>query len=523
MKSCPRCKTQLQRSEAWAGGYCRTWLECPECNTYVHTYRPLPHQRAVHEDYHEVIGNFGGYGTGKTTTSREELIKHILITPNTQIVIGANIQRQYEQTIKREFETDIPKAFVAHYSAQKQTMDFINGTRLIWTPFDDPDKLRSMNISMYIILEASEVKGEAYVQLETRRRNLAAGVPKRDKEGNLVFKHINGEPIPVMEHDWRKGIVESNPDSGWIRNEILLKSHRIYQHGVYYEYLQDEEQVVKSLSTHVAATVTNPYLPEGWEDDLRAKRPNWWVKRYLEGSFQYTEGLVYPNYASHIVPYFEIPRDWKRVVAFDYGIANKAAYVFAAIDPKQGRLYVYRNLTAQDRNIEQLANMYHLGASDIPQGGLFTSPIIDPKSGPKRDYNLKTLSSQFLDYGISFKAGAVNVDARIYRLNTYIESGRLKIMDTCGDLIEELGKYKFPDRTLDNSGRRNLNRPVDKDNHSINALEWIVMELAPDPRRLIDSLYHAEAPEEFEARYEDNIPWQFRDEERDEGGSATWW
>lgn len=518
---CPRCQTPLDRSVAWAGGLCKTWFECPKCNTFLHTYRPLPHQRAVHNDSHKVIGNFGGYGTGKTTTSREEIIKHILITPNAFVVVGANILRQYEQTIKRELEADIPKAFIANYSVQKQTMDFINGARLLWTPFDNPDKLRSMNITMYVILEASEVKGEAYGQLDTRLRNLAAGVPLLDKNGKPVYKTINGEPIPVMEFDWRKGIIESNPDAGWIRNEVLLRSHRIYQHGTYHDYQQDEEQVVPSVSSHVAATNTNPYLPEGWEDDLRRKRPEWWVKRYLDGSFQYSEGLVYPNAASHIVEYFEIPRHWKRLIAFDYGIANVSAMVYAAIDEKGGKVYVYRVLTAQDRDVEQLAKMYHLGASDIPAGGLYTSPIIDPKSGPKRGYDLRTLSEQFLDYNISFQAGAINVDARIYRLNTYIESGRLKIMDNCSFLINELGNYRFPDRSLTDTAK-NINKPVDKDNHSINALEWIVMELPSDPRKVVDSLYSTKEVDRQEEKGF-TTPWQFTENEDDLKGGPTWW
>lgn len=518
--SCPRCQSEPRKTLAYTGSYCKTWLECPKCNTFIHTYRPLPHQKAVHQDGHKFIGNFGGYGTGKTTTSREEVVKHLLITPDALIIIGANIQRQYEQTIKREFESDIPQAFVRNYSAQKQTMDFINGARIVWTPFDDPDKLRSMNSSMFVILEASEVKGDFYTQLNTRNRNMVAGVQKRDEHGELMWEELeNGDVIPIMEYDWRKGIIESNPDAGWIRNEILLRSHRIYQHGIYYDYFQDPERVVSSLSSHVAATKVNPYLPKGWEADLRTKNPEWWIKRYLEGSFQYSEGLVYPSAGSHIVPYFEIPKTWPRLVAFDYGISDIAAYVFVAIDERGGKGYVYRIATAKDRNVEQLAKMYHLAASDIPAGGLLTSPIIDPKSGPKRDYNLRTLSDQFLDYGISFQPGAVNVDARIYRLNSYFESGRLKIMDNCTVLIEEIQNYRFKERTLSDTDRA-VGKPIDKDNHCVNALEWIVMELPHDPRNILNGLHNR--LKSYDEAPPTNELWMFADEEEHHKGGHSW-
>ncbi len=507
--------------DSWAGPPCETWFECPKCNTYLHTYKPLPHQAAVHRDSHTTIGNFGGYGTGKTTTSREELIKHILITPKALIVVGAGVQRQYEQTLKRDFEKDFPKSFVKHYSSQKSTMDFINGARLVWVPYDDQGKLRSFNITMYIMLEASEIKHEIYNQLETRLRNMAAGVPLRDDKGNIVYKNVKGVMIPVMKYDWRKGIIESNPDSGWIRNDVLLRSHKINQHGIYHEYFQDDEQIVKSISTHVASSNTNPYLPEHWEENLRAKNPEWWIKRYLEGSFQYSEGLVYPSAASHIVPYFDIPRNWKRLVAFDYGLSDKAAFVFAAIDEKGGKVYIYRVLTATNKSVEQLARMYHLGAADIPHGGLYTSPIIDPKSGPRRDYNKRTLSDQFLDYNISFQPGAVDIDARVYRANTYLEQGRVKIMDTCSDLIDEILEYRFQYRVLPGTNKQ-VAKPMDKNNHSINGFEWILMELPHDPRRLIDSLYSPIRSNDEEKEY--TTPWQFKDDddENQEGG-PLWW
>lgn len=156
-----------------------------------------------------------GYGSGKTYTSRQEFYKHLFITPNGLTIIGANIAPQFEQTLKRDIESDVPKAFVAGYSLQKSYIDFVNGHRLMFRPFDDPDKLRSLNVTMFIILEASEVKGETFIQLKSRIRNTAATLPKRDENGQILYRETKeGVLIPEIEADWRKGIIESNPDSG---------------------------------------------------------------------------------------------------------------------------------------------------------------------------------------------------------------------------------------------------------------------------------------------------------------------
>ena len=98
-------------------------------------------------------------------------------------IVGANVTSQYEQTLKRDIESDLPKDFVEYISLQKSFIDFKNGHRLMFRPFDDPDKLRSLNVTMFVILEASEVKGETFIQLKSRIRNLAATLPKRDSKG----------------------------------------------------------------------------------------------------------------------------------------------------------------------------------------------------------------------------------------------------------------------------------------------------------------------------------------------------
>ena len=90
---CPRCHSPLKRAVSISGSPSTDWLECTSktCNTYVDTYRPMPHQTSVHTDAHRIIGNFGSYGTGKTKTSEKEIEKHIFLTPNANILLGANI------------------------------------------------------------------------------------------------------------------------------------------------------------------------------------------------------------------------------------------------------------------------------------------------------------------------------------------------------------------------------------------------------------------------------------------------
>jgi len=485
----------------------------------------MEHQAATHRDNHTFVGSFGGYGSGKTTTDREQFYKHMFITPNGNTLIGANISSQYEQTIKRDIENDLPAAFVTDENLQKAYYDFQNGHRLMYRPLDDEGKLRSYNLSMFIVIEASEVNAEIYAQLKTRLRNTAAS-QQLVIDGVPQFRTTKtGGRVPVWAHSWHRGMIESNPDSGWIRNDVLLVSDEIQKHGdVRDHYIVQDAVRDTATASHVTATDANEYLPPDpatFIKNICKNKPDWWVRRYTQGSFSYAEGLVYPNALNCIEKTFDIPRDWMRMIAFDYGLSDDARYVFGAIDSKRGIFHIYKELTANNNNIEELANLYKQGIADIPSGGLLGQPIIDPKSGPKRDYDKKSLADHFLEYGISFKSGQISVAARVFRLNTYIDQGYLKIMDNCTLLIKELSDYKYPPHKLGEV--RRADKPIDKDNHSINPLEWLVMELPANPSNILYGVYNTlgrridnEPCDTYKA------PWQLSDGEDADSGEDNY-
>lgn len=124
----------------------------------------------------------------------------------------------------------------------------------MFRPFDDPDKLRSLNLSMFVIVEASEVSAETFHQLKTRLRNSAAF---------------------TNEHDWRRGIVETNPGAGWIRSDFLLNAQQIHVHGSSHETYPPSLTPDPNLSVHITTTDANRYLPPNFIAELSANKPQW--------------------------------------------------------------------------------------------------------------------------------------------------------------------------------------------------------------------------------------------------------
>ena len=59
------------------------------------------------------------------------------------------------------------------------------------------------------------------------------------------------------------------------------------------DYHIDEPNI--DISSHIVPTKANKYLPPNFYEQQARGKPMWWIKRYLEGSFDYSEGMVYPD------------------------------------------------------------------------------------------------------------------------------------------------------------------------------------------------------------------------------------
>lgn len=403
----------------------------------------------------------------------------MLSTPGGTTVVGSAVLAQVEQTYEKDFINDMPVDFLRSQNKQKKMYTLINGHILLIKSYYEENLLRSLNVSRYHIVEASEVDHEIDVQLKTRLRHQAGTLPELDEFGTPVFEQdSDGKANIKLKADWRKGIIESNPSAGWIREDFLMHSDQINTHGLEQRYVPTN--IDKNVSSHIIGTKANPYLPPNFYDEQAKNKPRWWIERYLKGSFDYAEGMVYPNVLQAICRPFEIPKHWKRVIGLDYGIRDQTAIIFIAIDNKEGVAYVFDEVYINNVNYKVIAQHYkeHY-RNNVPPGTLLNCPVMDARSINKRnDYDLRTIGELFEEEGIFFEPAQMDLNTRILNVNTLIESGKLKIFNSCTNLCTEIMKYKFPERT--STGKSTSDKPEDKNNHAINAMEFAVMELPAD-------------------------------------------
>jgi PBSX family phage terminase large subunit len=432
----------------------------------------------------------GGYGSGKTTTAAAEMLKLILETPKGTSLIGAATYNQLEQTAQKTFLEMLPEEFIASRSVQKNYVELINGHRVLFRSLDDEGKARSLNLSFWWIEEASEVGYDYFVQLQTRLRN------------HTTQNH--------------RGILSSNPDLGWIRTDFLLRSANIY--NAQEPYFVPEEDKNNEYATHVAPTHLNTYLPPGFYASTAAGKPQFWINRYLNGSFSYSEGAVYQTFGDHIVKPFKIPPHWERMGGADFGIRDETVLLMAAIDPDSGIVYLYDEYYKNNMPVPEHAKRMKEMVEKVPYGKLRF--LVGDPAGKRNNINdMRSIFDHYAEYGLWFKDGNNRIDAGLAKVNAYFSLDRLKVFSSCVNTIREGLNYKYKPEELD-SKKNPDNKPIDKDNHAMDSLRYLINELPDNPDLLMQKSYKSR---DFNGKTDNgDIPFALQTDDTQKGSHSAW-
>jgi phage terminase large subunit len=226
------------------------------CNNFLFTYEPMAHQQRFHEDPAKYKMWGGGFGSAKTSTCGAEFVMLALKTPRGVGLVGASTYPQLERTSKKQVLDMIPEEFIDSYNKKDNILTLTNGYEIMFRSFDDEQKLKSLNLCHAWIEEANGVDYSIFVQLQTRLRHHA-----------------------TKEH---KILLTTNPAMNWVRTEILLKSKTIY--GAKERYNRASEDKNPNISTHIARTDQNTYLPPDYIDAIKVGKPDYWIKILLSNS-----------------------------------------------------------------------------------------------------------------------------------------------------------------------------------------------------------------------------------------------
>lgn len=453
------------------------YIECPNCRAIELTYIPQEYQQRYHEAplveirdkknkkwtiRTSIKGSFGGYGSGKSKTSLSEVLLRALKNPKgTGLLTAPTLQQLKRTTLKTFFNEICPPPLIERYNKTDGEIVLINGFTFFTIPSDDEEKLRSINAGLIHMEEASGIARSIFDQLLTRMRD------------------------PFVTD--RLFAVCSNPDLGWIKDvfaDNIPRSDPSHpEHDLYNPYIE----------TYIWETALNEHLPPDFIEFNSMGKPEWWIKRYLLGSFEHSEGMVYPEFSSTLFTeqgYLannnldKIPANWERFVNLDHGLTNPTAVYFSAIDPVNGVVVTYDEYYVPNALVPEHASVIKPKIDNIPHGRLrfmVGDPSIKNKTDP---INGRSVQYLYQEYGMFFTEGNNSIDAGILRINSYIKRKKWVILkDKCPNLAKEGINYKFPEITMDDKKNPD-EKPVKKNDHAMDSMRYGFMRLPEDPDML---------------------------------------
>lgn len=189
----------------------------------------------------------------------------------------------------------------------------------------------------------------------------------------------------------------------------------------------------------------NPYLFEAgdYETNLMAM-PESQRRMLLEGDWDVVDGAAFPEFRRqvHVCEPFEIPDNWTKFRACDWGYSAPAAVLWFAVD-YDDNLYIYREYYRKGVNAEDFSQII----LDMEEGERVRYGVLDSSVWHKRGEMGPTPAETMNKFGLRFRPADRSKGSRVAgrqeihrRLKVDPDTGepRLKIFANCTNLIRTL-------------------------------------------------------------------------------------
>lgn len=265
----------------------------------------------------------------------------------------------------------------------------------------------------------------------------------------------------------------TNPDTPahWLNRDFLLKADQL------------------NLDRRRFKLIDNPWLPEGYVEDISRELTGLWHRRFIDGEWVVAEGAVYDTIGDHLLV-TELPKDdphthapgllWT-VSCVDYGTTNPTVFLALSMG-RDDRLYAHHEwrhdvrLAGRQLTIPEQSTQYRKWAASLPQQP--DKVYVDPSAN--------TLILQLYRDGIAHVTPADNeVLPGIQDVAALFSGKRLMIhIPTMTQAWTELSSYTWdPEATA-----KGQDAPIKVDDHAPDALRYGIRSTRSRWRYLIRSV-----------------------------------
>ena len=225
-----------------------------------------------------------------------------------------------------------------------------------------------------------------------------------------------------------------------------------------------------------ARLMDNPYLAEqGDYEAMLLSLPEQQRRQLLEGDWDIKEGAAFTEFNRdiHVVDPYDIPSNWVKFRACDYGYGSKSAVVWIAVSPSE-QLVVYRELYVSKVLATDLADMVleaEAGDGNIRYG------VLDSSLWHKRGDTGPSLAEQMIVRGCIWRpsdrskgsrvAGKNEIHRRL-QVDEFTEEPRLVFFNNCTNIVAQL-----PSIPLDKKNPEDIDTHAE--DHLYDALRYGIM------------------------------------------------
>ncbi|MFF4385604.1 phage terminase large subunit [Streptomyces sp. NPDC001552] len=299
----------------------------PNSSDLVHRYSPRGTARQLLECRAPEVVACGAAGTGKTRAALEKVHLAALLNPGMRGLIVRKTLTSLGSTTLVTWRTHVaPEALsngtAAFYGGSPQeaaAYRYANGSTVVVGGMDRPSRIMSSEYDIVLADEATELTENDWESLTTRLRH-----------GRMTFQQAIGCTNPDRPTHWLKVRAD--------RGGLVMLNSRHEENPVYFGPDGTPTESGRAYMARLDALTGPRYL------------------RLRKGIWTVAEGVIYEGYdpAIHLIDQFEIPADWPRYWAVDFGFTNPFVCQFWAADP-DGRLYLYREIYRTRRTVDEHA------------------------------------------------------------------------------------------------------------------------------------------------------------------------
>jgi PBSX family phage terminase large subunit len=266
----------------------------------------------------------GPAGTGKSRACLEKL-NFIAMHMPIRGAIVRKVRKTVTQAAQVTFEEKVLGRYktAVHFHTGDQEYRYPQGARIIVAGLDDPEKIGSTEFDLIYVQEATELDEDDWGMLLRGLRN-----------GVLPYQQLLADCNPAWPEHWLKLRCNSGTTS-------LLDSRH-----------EDNPTLYDA--------VLRQWTPFGREYIARLDSlKDYQYQRLRLGNWVAAEGQYFTEWTPdvHVVEPFEIPAEWPRWIAVDYGFAAPFCCLWFARCPEDRQIYVYREAYLAGLRDEQQAEL----------------------------------------------------------------------------------------------------------------------------------------------------------------------